>query len=68
MLTLVKDSKVKTFTFQAYDKTFVAEAERGLDVMEAANRELIWNSKSKDGAWFENGVTGYKWVEGNFFD
>ena len=36
--------------------------------MEAANRELIWNSKSKDGAWFENGVTGYKWVEGNFFD
>ena len=59
---------VTTFTFEAYGKTFFAEAERGLDVMEAANRKLIWNSESKDGAWFENGSSKYKWVEGNFFD
>ena len=39
------------------------------DVMEKANKELLWsNPVSKDGAWFEDGTTGYKWVEGNFFD
>lgn len=58
-----------TFTFKAYGKTFKAKAEKGLDVMEKANKELLWsNPVSKDGAWFEEGETGYTWVEGNFFD
>lgn len=60
---------MKKFTFTAYGKTFTAKAEKGLDVMEAANKELLWsNPQSKDGAWFESGATSYKWVEGNFFD
>ena len=58
-----------TFTFQAYGKTFKAKAKQGLDLMEKANKKLLWsNPVSKDGAWFEDGMTGYKWVEGNFFD
>jgi hypothetical protein len=60
--------KMKTFKFTAYGKTFSAIAERGRDVMQDANKALIWNSSYKEGAWFEEGATEYTWVEGNFFD
>ncbi len=61
---------MQIFTFKAYDQTFNAKAEKGLDVMEKANKELLWsNPKSKDGAWFPcTKVNSYTWVEGNFFD
>lgn len=57
------------FTFKAYGSIFTAKAEKGLDVMEKANSELLWfNPESKDGMWMESGVNEYTWVEGNFFD
>tara|TARA_Y100000015_G_C2349510_1_gene69896 strand:- start:150 stop:335 length:186 start_codon:yes stop_codon:yes gene_type:complete len=61
---------MQIFTFKAYDKTFKAKAEKGLDVMEKANKELLWsNPKAKEGAWFPNiKLNSYTWVEGNFFD
>jgi|TARA_B110000503_G_scaffold97998_1_gene146927 hypothetical protein len=60
---------MKTFTFEAYGKTFKAEAERGLDVMEDANRKLLWsNPRYQQGAWYDCDSTTYNWVEGNFFD
>jgi len=57
------------FTFKAYGSIFTAKAENGLDIMEQANRELLWgNPESKDGMWMESGSDTYVWVEGNFFD
>lgn len=57
------------FTFKAYGSIFTAKAEKGLDVMEKANSELLWyNPESKDGMWMESGSNTYVWVEGNFFD
>lgn len=57
------------FTFKAYGSIFTAKAEKGLDVMEQANKELLWtNPEFKDGTWMESGPTTYVWVEGNFFD
>lgn len=61
---------MKTFTFEAYGKTFTAQAEHALAVMEDANRALLWNNpKSKDGCWDESGrPQKFRWIEGNFFD
>lgn len=57
------------FTFKAYGSIFTAKAKSGLDIMEQANRELLWgNPESKDGMWMESGSDTYVWVEGNFFD
>lgn len=56
-----------TFTFEAYGNTFTTEANTAQEVMEDANRALLWNNpESKDGAWFGDSVQ--TWVEGNFFD
>jgi hypothetical protein len=63
-----KETKMKTFKFTAYGKTFYAEAARGRDVMQEANKALIWNLSYKPGCWMENGATEFTWVEGNFFD
>ena len=60
---------MKTFTFEAYNKKFTAQAVRGLDVMEDANRAILWPTKeSKMGTWWDRDDTSYYWVEGNFFD
>ena len=57
------------FTFKAYGSIFAAKAETGLELMETANKELLWgNPESKDGMWVEQGSDTYVWVEGNFFD
>tara|TARA_R110000868_G_scaffold145472_1_gene365682 strand:- start:383 stop:565 length:183 start_codon:yes stop_codon:yes gene_type:complete len=57
------------FTFTAYNDIFTATAVKGLDVMEQANKKLLWSNKAyKQGAWFERGNAAYEWVEGNFFD
>ena len=58
-----------TFTFTAYNKVFTVQAAKGLDVMEQANKKLLWGNEAyKQGIWFERGDAGYEWVEGNFFD
>ena len=49
------------------------------DSFDSANRHMLWGDpESKEGVWFESGsytiplynqkVSVYKWVEGNFFD
>ena len=60
--------KMKTFKFTAYGETFTAKATRGLDVMEQANKTLLWTPKFKSGCWMNKGETEYTWEEGNFFD
>ena len=58
-----------TFTFTAYNKVFTAQAVSELNVMEQANKELLWGNKAyKQGAWVDRCATAYEWVEGNFFD
>ena len=58
-----------TFTFTAYQNIFTAQAVKGLDVMEQANKALLWGNKAyKQGVWWERGNTAYEWIEGNFFD
>ena len=62
---------MKTFTFEAMGKTFTAKAENGLDVMEDANRAILWSigwSNWKDGRWDQVSDTKYVWILGNFFD
>ena len=61
-------TRLKTYKFTAYGKTFSAKAERGKDVMVQANKALIWNAEAKDGCWMERSDTEFAWVEGNFFD
>lgn len=57
------------FTFKAYGSIWSGKAERGLDIMEQANAELLWgNTMARDGMWSESGSNTYVWVEGNFFD
>lgn len=58
------------FTFKAYGSIFTVKAEKGLDVMEQANAELLWgNTMARDGMWEESAEKNtYHWVEGNFFD
>ena len=58
---------MKTFTFEAMGNTFTAEAENGLDVMEDANRAILWPNW-KDGRWDQVSDTKYVWILGNFFD
>jgi hypothetical protein len=63
-----EEMKMKTFKFTAYGETFTAKATRGLDVMEQANKTLLWTPKFKSGCWFDTSETEFRWVEGNFFD
>lgn len=57
------------FTFKAYGSIFTAKAKTGLELMERANKELLWgNPESKDGMWHGTSCNTYIWVEGNFFD
>jgi hypothetical protein len=59
---------MKTFTFENHlGDTFVAKAENGLDVMEDANRKILWPNW-KDGMWQQVSETKFVWVLGNFFD
>jgi|TARA_B110000977_G_scaffold25237_1_gene30970 hypothetical protein len=61
---------METYTFNAYGVTFTEEHGTCSRAMEAANKELLWKfAGSKDGAWFQVGITNaFDWVEGNFFD
>lgn len=57
------------FTFKAYGCEYSNEAAQALDIMEQANKALIWyNPDAKAGMWFESGKNEMKWVEGNYFD
>jgi len=57
------------FTFRAYGNEFTAQGTSAINLMEAANRALLWNnSDSKDGAWFDTGENEMTWREGNYFD
>lgn len=57
------------FTFKAYGNEYTAKAAIALDVMEDANRQLIWSAKEyKQGAWAARSNNTFVWVEGNFFD
>jgi|TARA_A200000159_G_scaffold105275_1_gene97956 calcineurin-like phosphoesterase family protein len=59
---------MKTFTFENHlGDTFVAKAENGLDIMEDANRKILWPNW-KDGMWQQVSDTKFVWVLGNFFD
>ena len=59
---------MKTFTFENHlGDTFIAKAENGLDLMEAANRKILWPNW-KDGMWQQVSDTKFVWVLGNFFD
>jgi hypothetical protein len=59
---------MKTFTFENHlGDTFKAKAENGLDVMEDANRKILWPNW-KDGMWNQVSDTKFVWVLGNFFD
>jgi calcineurin-like phosphoesterase family protein len=59
---------MKTFTFENHlGDTFVAKAENGLDIMEDANRKILWPNW-KDGMWKQVSDTKFVWVLGNFFD
>lgn len=59
---------MKTFTFENHlGDVFTAQAENGLDVMEDANRAILWSNWS-DGMWQQVSDTKFKWVLGNFFD
>ena len=58
---------MKTFTFEAMGRTFTAKAENGLDVMEDANKAILWPNQ-KDGMWDQVSETKFVWVLGNFFD
>ena len=49
---------MKTFIFEAMGKTFTAKAENGLDVMEDANRSILWPNW-KDGRWDQVSDTKY---------
>ena len=59
---------MKTFTFENHlGDIFTAKAENGLDVMEDANREILWPNW-KDGMWNQVSETKFVWILGNFFD
>jgi calcineurin-like phosphoesterase family protein len=59
---------MKTFTFENHlGDTFIAKAENGLDLMEDANRKILWPNW-KDGMWQQVSDTKFVWVLGNFFD
>ena len=59
---------MKTFIFENHlGETFTAEAENGLDVMEDANKAILW-SNWKDGMWQQVTDTKFVWILGNFFD
>jgi len=59
---------MKTFTFENHlGDTFIAKAENGLDLMEDANRKILWPNW-KDGMWQQVSETKFVWVLGNFFD
>lgn len=59
---------MKTFTFENHlGDTFIAKAENGLDLMEDANRKILWPNW-KDGRWQQVSDTKFVWVLGNFFD
>ena len=59
---------MKTFIFENHlGETFTAKAENGLDIMEDANRKILWPNW-KDGMWQQVSDTKFVWVLGNFFD
>tara|TARA_R110002050_G_scaffold62912_2_gene137918 strand:- start:22870 stop:23049 length:180 start_codon:yes stop_codon:yes gene_type:complete len=59
---------MKTFTFENHlGETFTAKAEKGLDVMEDANKAILWPTW-KDGMWQQVSDTKFVWVLGNFFN
>jgi hypothetical protein len=59
---------MKTFIFENHlGETFTAKAENGLDIMEDANRKILWPNW-KDGMWQQVSETKFVWVLGNFFD
>jgi hypothetical protein len=63
----IKVAIMKKFTFEAMGKTFTADAENGIDIMEDANRALLW-SNWQDGIWNQVSETKFIWVLGNFYD
>ena len=58
---------MKTFIFEAMGRTFTARAKQGVDVMEDANRAILWDNW-KEGVWKRVSDTKFVWVLGNFFD
>ena len=59
---------MKTFTFENHlGETFTAKAEKGLDVMEDANKAILWKNW-KEGIWQQVSETKFVWVLGRFFD
>ena len=66
---IVKQKPMQSFTFKAYDNEYTAQAAVALDIMEDANRQLLWSSKEyKQGTWYARSNNTFVWVEGNFFD
>lgn len=55
---------IRTFTFIANGKTIKIKAHSKLKAMGVANRQFTL----EQGAWFESGTDGFRWVTGNFFD
>ena len=60
---------METYTFNAYGVTWSEEHGTYTRAIQAATKELLWKfAGSRDGAWFQKGITNeLDWVEGDFW-